>query len=185
MAATTQSQKRVAGEQPEDLNINPSNLQKEFVKLAQKNKNKKVKSVRQGDALEQTAAVDNDVPALPFVNVQPLPVVGRGQTKLKSDLADKDNVEKLLGVPDLLVELGFKNRAPLQLDEQPKDLIQEALKNTICIITEDLLNVSKPMMQELKKLLMKKHLEKKSVSLAAEVNSVEDASEILETISAE
>ena len=123
--AATRSQKRVAGERPEDLNKKPSNLQKEFAKLAQKNKNKKVESVRQGDALEQTAAVDNDVPELPFINVEPLPVVGRGQTKPKSDLADKDNVEKLLGIPDLPVEPGFKNRAPLQLDERAKDLIQE------------------------------------------------------------
>jgi hypothetical protein len=47
-----------------------------------------------------------------------------------------------------------------------------------------LLNVSEPMRQELKKLLMKKRLEKKSVSLA-EVDSVEDTSEEMEMISAE
>jgi hypothetical protein len=36
-----------------------------------------------------------------------------------------------------------------------------------------LLNVSEPMRQELKKLLMKKRLEKKSVTLAVEVDSIE------------
>jgi hypothetical protein len=55
-------------------------------------------------------------------------------------------------------------------------LIQEALKNTICISTEDLLNVSEPMRQELKRLLIKKRLEKKSVTLA-EVESKEDTSD--------
>jgi hypothetical protein len=70
------------------------------------------------------------------------------------------------------------------LDERAKDLVQDALKNTICITTEDLLNVSEPMRQELKKLLMKKRLEKKSVTLATEVDS-DDASEAVELISAE
>jgi hypothetical protein len=185
MMAATRSQKRVAGERPEDLNKIPSNLQKELVKIAQKNKNKKIEFARQGRALEQTEAVTNDVPELPFVDVPPLPVVGRGQTKTNSALADKDVVEKLLGIPKLPVEPGFKNRAPLQLDERAKDLVQDALKNTICITTEDLLNVSEPMRQELKKLLMKKRLEKKSVAFAAEVDSNDDTSEAMGMISAE
>ena len=74
-----------------------------------------------------------------------MPVVIRGPTKLKDVELNKDNVEKLLNIPKLAVEPGFKNRAPLQLDEKAKDLIQEALKNPICITTEDLLNVSEPM----------------------------------------
>ena len=128
------------------------------------------------------------MPELPFVDVLPLPVVGRGSSNTKSKSVDKD-IDKMLGVPNLSVEPGFKNRAPLQLDERAKDLVQDALKNTICITTEDLLNVSEPMRQELKKLLMKKRLEKKSVSLA-EVNSVDDydpddTSEVIDTISAE
>jgi hypothetical protein len=96
-------------------------------------------------------------------------------------------------VPKLSVEPGFKNKAPLQLDERAKDLVQEALKNTICITTEDLIGVSEPMRQEFRKLLMKKRLEKKSVTFAAEENSNDDnsedskdnTSEAMETISAE
>jgi hypothetical protein len=91
MIAATRSQKRVSGERLEDLDKNPSNLQKELVKIAQKNKNKKVEFARQGRALEQ-AETTNDVPELPFVDVQPLPNVGRGQTKAKSVLAETETV---------------------------------------------------------------------------------------------
>jgi hypothetical protein len=185
MMAATRLQKRMAGERLEDLNKNPSNLQKELAKIAQKNKNKKLESARKGSALERSDAAANDLPELPFVDVQPLPVVERGQTKTSKEISGNDNVEKLLGIPRLPVEPGFKNRAPLQLDERAKDLVQDALKNTICITTEDLLNVSEPMRQELKKLLIKKRSEKKSVTLTAEVDSLEDTfSEDVERMSA-
>jgi hypothetical protein len=187
MMAATRSQKRVAGRRPEDLNKNPSNLQKELVKIAQKNKNKKTAVEKQGDTLEQTTSVTNTVPELPFVNVPPLPNVGRGQTKTNRVPAKADSIEELLEleVPKLTDEPRFKNRAPLQADERAKDLVQDALKNTICITTEDLLNVSEPMRQELKKLLMKKRLEKKSVSFAADVDFKNDTSEVIETFSVE
>jgi hypothetical protein len=184
MMAATRSQKPVAGERPEDLNKIPSNLQKELVKIAQKNKNKKIESARQERALKQMETT-NDVTELPFVEVQPLPSVGRGQSKTNSKSADSDDIAKMLGIPKLPVEPGFKNRAPLQADERAKDLVQDALKNTICITTEDLLNVSEPMRQELKKLLMKKRMEKKSVTFAAEVDFENDTSVAMETISAE
>ena len=206
MMAATRSQKRVVGEQLEDRNKNPSKIQKELAKVAQKNKNKK--------NIIETTSETRDVPELPFVNVPPLPTVVRGQTKTNNVPINKDSVEKLLDIPKLLVEPSFKNKAPLQLDERAKNLVQDALKNTICITTEDLLNVSEPMRQELKRLLMKKRLEKKSVSLMeldfadlldvsetmkqelkgflenksdsfTEVDSLETTAETLETISAE
>jgi len=185
MMAATRSQKRVAGERPEDLNKIPSNLQKELVKIAQKNKNKKEESAKKGSALKQAETMTSDVPELPFVNVQPLPFVGRGQTKTNSVAAGNDEIDKMLGIPKLPVEPGFKNRAPLQLDERAKDLVQDALKNTICITTEDLLNVSEPMRQELRKLLIKKRLDKKSVTFAEEVDLINETSEVIEMISAE
>ena len=171
--AATRAKRRATGELPEDQSKNPSNLLKELQKINQKKKQKKVESVRQGRALEQindTLNMDKMVEELPFAEVQPLPIVARGQTKAKNDVPERDVVGKLLERPSLTVEPGFRNRAPLQSDERAKDLIQEALKNPICITTEDLLNVSEPMRQELKKLLIKKRLEKKSVSLAAEVD---------------
>ena len=171
--AATRSKKRDAGELPENRNKNPSNLQKELMKINQRSKQKKVESERQGRALDQDTRVSDatkDVEELPFVDVQPLPLVARGQTKRSVDVVDKNHAEKLLNVPKLMAEPGFKNKAPLQLDERAKDLLQEALKNPICITTEDLLNISEPMRQELKKLLIKKRLEKKSVTLTAEVD---------------
>lgn len=169
--AATRAKRRTAGELPEDIEENPSNLLKELLKANQKNKQKKAESVRKGRALEQskpTLSETSAVEELPFVEVQPLPFVARGQTKAKVDVA-KDSAEALLEIPKLMVEPGFKNKAPLQADERAKDLLQEALKNPICITTEDLLNISEPMRQELKKLLIKKRLEKKSVVLTAEV----------------
>jgi len=185
MIAATRSQKDVAGERLENLDKSPSKIQTELEKIAQRKLKKKIEFARSGSALKQTETTPNEMPELPFVEVQPLPVVGKGQSKTNNKSADSDNLEKLLGVPKLSVEPGFKNRAPLQLDERAKELVQDALKNTICITTEDLLNVSEPMRQELKKLLMKKRMEKKSVSFAAEVDLKNDTSEAIETISAE
>jgi hypothetical protein len=175
MMATTRAKRREVGELPENKEKNPSRLQNELAKIYQKRKEKKSEPVRQGRALEQRnpmPAVTAEVEELPYVEVQPLPSVTRGRTKAKNDVPDKDDVVKLLETPKLTDEPGFKNRAPLQLDERAKDLVQEALKNPICITTEDLLNVSEPMRQELKKLLIKKRLEKKSVTFAAEVEPI-------------
>ena len=188
MAAATRARKRAAGELLEDREKSPTTLQKELLKINQKNKQKKLDSVRQGSALEQNDQMSNEE-ELPFVEVQPLPVVARGPTKKNGDVPDKDVIDKLLNAPKLTVESGFKNKAPLQSDERAKDLLQEALKNPICITTEDLLNVSGPMREELKKLLIKKRLEKKSVTLAAEVDPVDDMGtvdqNVVETIGVE
>jgi hypothetical protein len=185
MMAATRSQKRVAGGRPEDLTKNPSNLQKEFVKIAQKNKNMKTAFEKQGDTQDATVTVTNKVTDLPFARVPPLPIVERGQTKTNIAPAVNNDENDVLEIPKLPVEPGFKNRAPLQADERARDLIQDALKNTICITTEDLLNVSEPMRQELKRLLQKKRLEKKSVTTVTEVDSPGDNFEQMEMISAE
>jgi hypothetical protein len=179
MIAATRSQKRVAGERPENLNKSPSNLQKELEKIAQKNKKKKVEFATQDDSVKQTETTTNELPELPFVDVPPLPVVGRGQAKAKSKAANQD-IDTVLGIPKVSVEPGFRNRAPLQVDERAKDLVQDTLDNTICIKTGDLLKVSEPMRQEFKKLLIKKRQEKKSVTFA-EVDSIIDAFVTAET----
>jgi len=170
--AATRAKKRVAGVLPEDQNKNPSNLQKELAKIYQKNKQRKVEPVRKGRALEQSEPPPNMTSAveeLPFADVQPLPVVARSQPKTKVDVV-ADSVEVILDNPKLMVEPGFKNKAPLQQDGRAKGLLEEALENPISITTKDLLSISEPMRQELKKLLIKKRLEKKSVALAAEVD---------------
>jgi hypothetical protein len=174
MAAMTRSQKRAGGELPEDLAKNPTTLQKELAKIYPKNKPKKLEAVRQGSALEQKKkpdAVSEKVDELPFAEVQPLPVVTRASQK-------NDLVGKLLAIPKMTVEPGFKNKAPLEKEGKAKELVQEALKNPIQITTEDLLSVSEPVRREFKRLLAKKRVENKTVTFAAEVDSVdeEDAS---------
>jgi hypothetical protein len=169
MIAATRSQKRVTGGQLEGRNNNPSRIQKELLKIAQKNKNNKNKKAvaveKQGEVLDETTTEADELNELPFVNVRPLPIVGRGQTKTNNIPVDKDSVEKLIEFPKIPEEPNFKNRAPLQRDERAKDLVQDALKNTICITTEDLMNVSEPMRQEMKKLLMKKRMEPKAFGM--------------------
>ena len=56
----------------------------------------------------------------------------------------------------------------MQSDNKAKELIKEALRNLIGITTEDLLNISEPARQELRRLLTKKRLEKKSVAFVSE-----------------
>ena len=189
MMAATRSQKRVTGGQLEGRNNNPSRIQKELLKIAQKNKinkNKKVVAVeRQGEVLEETTTEANEVNELPFVNVRPLPIVGRGQTKTNNISVDKDSVEKLPEFPKIPEEPNFKNRAPLQRDEHAKDLVQDTLKNTICITTEDLMNVSEPVRQEMRKLLMKKRMEPKSVAFGFNINFQDEVFDQKELISAD
>jgi hypothetical protein len=178
MMAATRSKGRVAETLPENRNTKASTLQRELAKIYQKKK-EKAESVRQGSALKQdlekqASEVAPQVEELPYAQVQPLPSVTRGHPKKKRNESAKGSVETLPETPKMTVEPGFKNKAPLQSDERAKDLIQEALKNPICITTEDLLNVSEPMRQELKKLLIKKRLEKKSVTFAAEAGAVDE-----------
>ena len=164
MMAATRSKKRETGKPPEETRRDPSKFQEELTKIFQKNK-KRDEPVRRGRSPEQGETLDEAVEELPFAEVQPLPSVARKP-------APVDKSEKLFDIPKFTEESGYKNRAPLQLDERAKDLIQETLKNTICITTEDLLNVSEPMRQELKKLLVKKRQEKKTVGLIVESDSV-------------
>jgi hypothetical protein len=68
---------------------------------------------------------------------------------------------------------GFHNRAPLQADERAKELLKNTLQHPISLTAEDLLNVSEPMRMELKKLLTKKRLEKKSVHFSESSSGIE------------
>lgn len=69
---------------------------------------------------------------------------------------------------------GFQNRAPLQADERAMELLKSTLRHPITLTAEDLLNVSEPMRIELRKLVTKKRVEKKSVSFVEEVNKVDE-----------
>ena len=166
--AATRSRRRETGELLEDQIKEPSNLLKELQKQKQKSKNKNIESVRSGSVPEQTPSAEKEVDELPFADVQPLPVVARGQTKPSNAVPEGKVAEKSLETPKVMAEPGFKNRAPLQKDERARDLIQEMLKTPISLTAEDILHVSEPVRNELKKLLIKRRLEKKSVMFSAE-----------------
>ena len=68
---------------------------------------------------------------------------------------------------------GFHNRAPLQADERARELLRSTLQHPISLTAEDLLNVSEPMRIELKKLLTKKRLEKKSVQFCGDTRNID------------
>ena len=105
MIAATRSQKRVIGEQLEDLDKNPSKFQKELKRIVQKNKNKKVTVERKVTPTEEAETVEEDVPELPFRIVLPLPVVERGQTKTKVAPTNDVNDENIFEIPELPREL--------------------------------------------------------------------------------
>jgi len=111
---------------------------------------------------------EEDVMELPYMDVLPLPQISKSFDKIKIGMIGEGNVPR---------EPGYKNRAPLQLDGRARDLILEALKRPINLTTEDLLNVSEQARQELKKLLTKKRLEKKTVAFVQEPELVPDDEE--------
>src|ERR1700678_346937 len=80
-------------------------------------------------------------------------------------------------IPDLVKDQkgtsGFQNRAPLQADERARDLLRSTLQHPISLTAEDLLNVSEPMRNELKKLLTKRRVERKSVTFVEEANKMD------------
>jgi hypothetical protein len=80
-------------------------------------------------------------------------------------------------IPDLVKTQkgtsGFQNKAPLQADERARDLLRSTLQHPISLTAEDLLNVSEPMRNELKKLLTKRRVERKSVTFVEEANKTD------------
>ena len=153
MIAATRN-RRTAGKPPE--NFKTSKTQKENPKTIVKKKIEPVpiEEVQEIEDEEQTSApVDAEIKELPFMEIPELPrVVRRFGNKAETDQM-KEGVVK--------PEPGFSNRAPLQADERARELIKSTLQHPISLTAEDLLNVSEPMRQELKKLLTKKRIEKK------------------------
>ena len=173
MIAATRSGKRVMGKPLE--NKSPSMLEKELekIRLRKKQKNDAARNERVIEQSKPELGKAKEYGELPYVDVPPLPSVVRSKkTVVVENAQDKNFPNEKEDVAKLMPEPGFKNRAPLQLDERAKDLLQEALKNPISITTEDLLNVSEPMRQELKKLLIKKRLEKKTVMFSSDVDVI-------------
>jgi hypothetical protein len=166
MMAARQKSRRVAGKPPEDRDT--SKILRALEGVKEKRQMQKDGPVKVGPPVGVEKQKEQQVVReLPYVDVPPLPFVKRVPSVANID--ERDLEEELV-----VREPGFKNRAPLQSDEKAKDLIRNALKNPISVTTEDLLNVSEPMRQELRKLLTKKRLENKSVAFASEVEMHDD-----------
>lgn len=164
--AARQKSRRVAGKPPEDRDT--SKILRALEGVKEKRQMQKDGPVKVGPPVGVEKQKEQQVVReLPYVDVPPLPFVKRVPSVANID--ERDLEEELV-----VREPGFKNRAPLQSDEKAKDLIRNALKNPISVTTEDLLNVSEPMRQELRKLLTKKRLENKSVAFASEVEMHDD-----------
>jgi hypothetical protein len=104
----------------------------------------------------QTTSPQGDSTELPYADIQPLPIISRSQKN--PDVIDQKEAP----------ESGYENRAPLQSDEKAETLIREVLRTPIGITAEDLLNISEPARQELRKLLTKRRTEKKSVTFVSD-----------------
>src|SRR6202789_4284954 len=92
---------------------------------------------------------------IPFAGAKPLPEV----TREKRQPVEGEKESKG----------GYRNIAPLQDDERAISLIKEALKVPVHVTTEDLLNISEAARQELKKLLIKKRVEKTQSLMTKEI----------------
>jgi hypothetical protein len=157
MIAAKRSLRRKAGKPPEDRSVS------KIPKIPEKQRDIGEEGDEESTDVEESNKTDRMQYAgeVPYVGITPLPTVKRTQTETEGH--GKNSPEK-----------SFGNRAPLQSDERAKELVNQALKNPIGITTEDLLSVSEPARQELRKLLTKRRLEKKSVSFAVERDEIED-----------
>ena len=104
----------------------------------------------------------DDILELPYAEVSDLPKIARTYSP------DEEVGDKNSGEP------GYTNRAPLQADERALELLEIALQLPISITAVDLLNVSEPVRQILKRLLTKKRIEKKTVTFATEANETSE-----------
>lgn len=103
----------------------------------------------EGPALENS---DLGIPELPYKEVPAVPNVPRKRSEPKIETKEAVSFK---------VEPGFKNRAPLQADERAREILRDALRQPICLTGEDLMNVSEPLRQEMKRLVTKKRVEQK------------------------
>src|SRR5277367_3976677 len=96
------------------------------------------------------------------------------EKQLASDFPFRENVELLNLENTVKSNAGFQNKAPLQADERARDLLMEALQYPISLTAEDVLNISEPMRMELKRLLTKQRVEKKSVTFVSEPSKIDE-----------
>src|SRR5271154_1637008 len=91
-----------------------------------------------------------------------------------SDFPFRENIELPNLENTIKSNVGFQNKAPLQADERARDLLIELLQNPIGLTAEDVLNIYDPMRMELKRILTKRRVEKKSVTFASEPKKIDE-----------
>src|SRR5271168_589023 len=96
------------------------------------------------------------------------------EKELASDFPFREDIELPNLENTVKSNAGFQNKAPLQADEQTRDLLIELLQNPIGLTAEDVLNISDPMRMELKRMLTKRRIEKKSVTFASEPKKIDE-----------
>ena len=171
--AAKRTNKKVAEQPPENENISANTRASE---KGNKDKSNRADGWKRKPVEKKAADAGEELNGeLPYVDVPPLPQVSRISGLARNGIAGIDSAPQ---------EPGYKNRAPLQFDERARDLITEALKMPINLTTEDLLNVSESARQELKRLLTKKRLEKKTVAFVQGSDEIpqEEAKSVLAAV---
>src|SRR5277367_2516372 len=116
---------------------------------------------------EENIAKEKERTSQPMVEVDEN---GRDEQKSSrekvSDFPFSENVELPNLENTVKSNASFQNKAPLQADERARDLLIELLQNPIGLTAEDVLNISDPMRMELKRMLTKRPVERKSVTFA-------------------
>jgi hypothetical protein len=132
-------------------------LENETISKAKKilEKRKEKEKVEKNKEKEKEPGEPGEEDEIPFARVKPLPEV----TREKRKPAEGEKEPKG----------SYRNIAPLQNDEKAISLIKEALKVPVNVTTEDLLNISEAARQELKKLLIKKRVEKTQSLMTKEI----------------
>src|SRR5271155_1596828 len=124
-------------------------------KILEKRKEKEKEKVEKNKEKEKEPGEPGEEDEIPFERVKPLPEV----TREKRKPAEGEKEPKG----------SYRNIAPLQNDEKAISLIKEALKVPVNVTTEDLLNISEAARQELKKLSIKKRVEKTQSLMTKEI----------------
>lgn len=165
MMVATRATKRKTERLPEDRSI--GKLAKKSEKKTTRKKDEVPRIEEVVDEDEGQLEVEDENMEIPYAFVRPLPVVSR----VREEESRMEAVE--------VKEVSYENHAPLQADDRAKELVKEMLRNPINITAEDLLNISEPARQELKKLLTKKRLEKKAVTLVSEAKEDHQQEEVM------
>lgn len=139
--------KRVAGKPPEEKRTS-----KRDTRENREQRNSRPESEDE-DTQEKELDSEEAMPEFPFKEIDELPKTG---TALKRGT-------------------GLQNRAPLQADERAQELLGITLRHPVTLTAEDLLNVSEPVRQVLRKLLTKKRVEKKAVTFVRDTSNLKAA----------